>query len=144
MKLIDKIKKDRIEAMKARDASKKTTLSTLIGECERVSAEMDDASVLQVINKNIKGNTECINESIKNDTNAEERDALTAENVILNTYLPSLLTEDELIVEIDGIIESNNITNIQEMGLVMKAIIAKYPGQIDGKLASDIVKSRLL
>ena len=63
---------------------------------------------------------------------------------LIEAYLPSAPTEDELDAAIDAALAETGATEAKQMGLVMKAAQAKLAGKrIDGRALSEKVKSRL-
>jgi hypothetical protein len=61
-----------------------------------------------------------------------------AEIEVIERYLPKQLGEDETREAIAGIIEELGLSSKKDLGQVMKAVKARYPGQVDGRLASSI------
>ncbi len=57
--------------------------------------------------------------------------------------MPTQLSDDQLSEAIDKIIASTGATGMGDMGKVMGAVLGAYKGQVDGKKASDMVKSKL-
>ena len=135
--LVEKIKADRMAAMKARNIGAKTILTVLLGELEniakRTGAEITDDIVIKVCKKFIAGNNEVIEAGAKVKC---ECPILTAENVILETFIPKQLTKDELYVIIDALKADN-------LGTVMKHLKANHDGTYDGKLAADVAHTVL-
>ena len=95
MKLIDKIKKDRILALKAKENEKKLSLSTLIGELDRKDKDPSDELVIKTIKSTIEAN---------------EQTGNLAENDILSVYLPEMFSDEEL-----NEIISNHITETKTL-----------------------------
>ena len=62
---------------------------------------------------------------------------------ILNEFLPTPLSEAEMSIIIDEVINSINATSMSDMGKVMGMSIAKMEGRGDGALISKIVKDKL-
>lgn len=132
MSLKDRVIQDRNESAKV-DLFKKTILNTLLGECDRVSKTPTDEEIFKIIRKSIEGN-------LLVGTTDKLR-----ENEILNNYLPVMLSDEELEVEIQNILAFDNIDllNRASMGVVMKKLQTLHLGQYDGKKASEIIKKHL-
>ena len=62
---------------------------------------------------------------------------------ILKEFLPSQLTEDEMTREIEVAIAEVEAKNQKDMGKVIKSILGKHPGRVDGKQLSEMVLKRL-
>lgn len=135
--ILDKIKKDQLQARKDKDIGKSKLLTTLLGEIETLSKsgkEMNDSMVFSIIEKFIKNNMQTI-QSIG--PFHENYETLSDENAILVEYLPSQLTEEELSIEIDKFIKDNSNVN---MGMIMKYLKKAFPNRYDGKMASKLAK----
>ena len=140
--LIDQIKADQLQARKDRDTVRASLLTTLYSEAAMIGKNdgnraTTDQEVIAVIKKFIKG----IDETVA--AGAQTAPQLLVEKEILTAYLPSQLDDAALSVIIDGIIESQGISGMKQMGLVMKELNANYAGQFDGKAASTIVRGKL-
>ncbi|MDH3728882.1 MAG: GatB/YqeY domain-containing protein, partial [Myxococcales bacterium] len=61
-----------------------------------------------------------------------------AEIGVVERYLPTQLTEDEAREAIAAIVADLGAGSKKDLGKVMKEVMARYRGQIDGKLASSI------
>jgi hypothetical protein len=67
------------------------------------------------------------------------------ELLIMQGYLPQHQqhSEDEIKKLVKEIISETGATGPKEMGKVMKAVMAKTKGQVDGKLVNKLVKEIL-
>lgn len=66
-----------------------------------------------------------------------------AEILVIQTFLPKQLSDDEVKSAIDGIIKATGAAGVKDMGKVMAEMKAKYTGQMDFSKASGLVKERL-
>jgi uncharacterized protein len=67
-----------------------------------------------------------------------------AEIAVIDVYLPSAPTTEELEAAVASALAETGATSAQQMGLVMKAAQSKLAGKrVDGKALSDLVKQRL-
>jgi uncharacterized protein YqeY len=132
MLLIEKIKKDRITAMKQKDEDAKSILSTLLGEVESLSkrngTEISDELIIQTCKKFIAN----INETLTH-ADSENQVSLLCELEILEQFLPAQLSAAEL----RNIIASFGSKNLGE---IMKHLKENYNGQYDGKVASAVAR----
>ena len=62
---------------------------------------------------------------------------------ILQVYLPKQLSKTEIEILVDKVIKENGATSLNDIGLVMKAILPKIKGATDGKTVNQIVRGRL-
>lgn len=137
MILIDQIKKDRIDAMKAGDKTKRSILSLLIGDIEnRFTGHQkpSDGDVVALIKKYISNNEQTLDQMTNHDSDfGEEANILEKELSVLNGYLPKQLTH----IEIYNIMKD---VEDKSIGSLMKYMKDNYPGQYDGKTASETAK----
>ena len=140
--ILTRIKEAQIKARKERDRVTSSLLTTLLGEAQmpgKNSGNRDstDTEVILVIKKFIKNAKEMLKLS---QPGTEQEKITLIELDILEEYLPSQLSENELRDGINRIIieliESN-------MGQVMKSLKDAHNGNYDGRLASGIVKELL-
>lgn len=136
--LFDKLKQDRIQAMKERNYIIKDLLGTLIGECSKETKEPTDDKVIATIKKFIKNTEEClkyISDSDKLNPLCKEMNEL----IILESYLPKQMTEEE----IRGNIELLKLAGNTNIGMIMKSFKDLYEGEYDGATVSRIAKELL-
>ena len=62
-----------------------------------------------------------------------------AEQAVLQAYLPKAMDEAAARVALQALIAESGATSKKDMGLVMKGVMAKYRGQLDGKLAQKLL-----
>lgn len=145
MSLMSEIRSKQIEARKSKDVGAAALFTTLLGEAGMIgknngNRETTDAEVIAVVRKFIKNNEETMLH-IK-DTNPTGYQGLQQENTLLESLLPSQISEDEL----RGIIKQLKIdlnAGPKDMGRIMSKLKAIYGGQYDGRLASTLVKEIL-
>ncbi len=147
MGLSEKIGNDLKEAMKAKDATKVSTLRFLRSDLEKKaiearSKELEDAQVLEVIRKQVKQHQESL-EAFKKGNRTDLAEKEEKETAILKSYLPAELSEDQVSAVIQECIQESGASSPKEMGQVMKLAMGKLKGQADGKLVSRLVSSAL-
>ncbi len=62
---------------------------------------------------------------------------------IIQSYLPEQLTEEEVKEIIRDTVKEIGVQGPQDMGKVMKSVMAKVKGQADGRLVSELVKKAI-
>jgi uncharacterized protein YqeY len=62
---------------------------------------------------------------------------------VIEEYLPKMLSEDEVRIEVATTIAQLGVTSPQEMGKVMGVLSSKLAGKADGKLIASITKELL-
>lgn len=145
--LEQKINKDYIDAMKARDRVKSSTLNFLKSQLkyviiEKKVTELPDPDVIVVIKKQIKQRQESI-EQYQKGNRQDLADKEIAELAILKSYLPQEMSEAELNKIIQDVIKETQASSIKDMGKVMKAVGEKTAGRADNKVVSELVKKVL-
>ena len=67
-----------------------------------------------------------------------------AEIGVLEEYLPQAASAEDVAAAIEAAVAETGASSMKEMGLVMKAALAKLQGKtVDGKQVSEAVKARL-
>jgi uncharacterized protein len=147
MPLLDQIQKDMIEAMKAKDESRLSTvrmIKTALKKHEIDSMKpLDEATELQVMNTLMKQRREAADLFRKGgrDDLAEKEEA---ELRIITRYLPPAPTSAELEEAVAAAISETGANSAKQMGVAMKAAQAKLAGKrVDGKTLSELVKQKL-
>jgi uncharacterized protein YqeY len=133
MSLLEQIDRDLKKAMLARDEVSRDTLRMLKSEL----LTLDDPDELAVLTRAVKSRRDSIAsylEGGRDDLADKER----AEIEVIQRYLPKPLSEAEAREAIAGIIEEVGAESKRDLGKVMKEIRTRFPGRIDGKVASGI------
>jgi len=147
MALVDRIQKDMVEAMKAKEELRLGTIRMVKAALLKYKAdsmkEADEAAEMQILNMLIKQRRESADVFRKNDR-AELANKEEAELKILESYVPASASQAEIEAAVDAALAENPGATAKQMGLVMKAAQAKLAGKrIDGKALSELVKTRL-
>lgn len=104
-------------------------------------ADFDDDQVIAVLRKEVKQRKETLAE-LAGSGRDDLIEQTNAEIAVLQKYLPAELSEEEVrkvVQETIGAIDPAQ----RNMGVVMKAVMAKLKGKADGKLISTIVRGEL-
>ena len=146
MSLKNQITEDMKYAMKAGEKDRLKVVRLIMAAIKQVEvdsrSELDDGGVLGVLEKMVKQRRDSIDQFEKGgrqDLAASER----AEIEVLKGYLPEQLTEDELAVLIDDVIEATGAASIRDMGKVMGQIKSQAAGRADMGVVGAKVKTRL-
>jgi uncharacterized protein YqeY len=134
--LIEKIRNDMHEAKKSKDILKANLLSTLYAEIFTLSKsgkELTEEDEIRIIKKFIKNTDETLAFEIPEEQKAKYK----AEKEILESYLPSQLSKEEI---------EKAVTEMLSQGKVMKDIMGyfkeNYSGRYDGKTVNEIVRAK--
>ena len=147
MSLEKKITDDIGTAMKAKDASRLSTLRMLKAALMNKGIEknrvLEPAEELQVVSALVKQRRDSI-EQFTSGGRTDLADKERFEIVILETYLPPAVTTEELDAAVSQAMADTGASGPKDMGKVMKAVMALLAGKtVDGKLLSERVKARL-
>ena len=148
MELFEKVSKDIVAAMKAKD---KVTLEAL-RNIKKVFIEaktapgandtLDDAAALKILQKLAKqGHDSADLYSQQNRPDLAE--AKMAQVKVIESYLPKAMSAEEIEAAVKEIIAQTGATSIKEMGKVMGVASKQLAGKADGKAISDVVKKLL-
>ncbi len=150
MGLTSKIDQDLKDAMKAKDTSRLSSLRMLKSSLKYAAiekglggeAELADTDVVTVVRKRIKQCQDAVEGFIKGGR-PEQADNEKAEIAVLEGYLPAALSSEELAALVRNAIADIGATGKAQMGAVMKAVMAKAAGRVDGKSVNTEVLKQL-
>jgi uncharacterized protein YqeY len=144
--MLKRIESDLKTAMKSGDKARVSTnrllLSALKNEKIQARRELTDEEIEAVIRRGAKQRKDSI-EQYGRGGRADLVAAETAELQILEAYLPQGLTEADLENAVKSIIADRSLTSKKEVGAVMKELMSRYKGRVDGRKAQEIAQ-RLL
>jgi uncharacterized protein YqeY len=144
--MFDQIQNDMTTALKNGEKVKANTLRLLISKLKNkaieVGSSLDDKQILQVIQRTAKQHKESIR--MYKDGNREDLvEQEQAELNIVERYLPSMMSEEEVNIVVESIIQETGATTMADFGKVMPQVMKKGAGKIDGSIAQSILKSKL-
>ena len=144
--MVEKLKQDMIEAMKAKDKDRLTTIRMIKGDLDKEhidkKREINDDLLIEVVNRGIKQRKDSISEFEKGGR-SDLIEKTQAEIDILQSYLPEQLSMEEVEAIIDEAFEVVKPEGARDMGKVMKEVTPKLKGRADMKQVSEIIKSNL-
>lgn len=144
--MVEKLKQDMVEAMKAKDKERLTTIRMIKGDLDKEhidkKREINDDLLIEVVNRGIKQRKDSIAEFEKGGRN-DLIEKTQAEIEILQSYLPAQLSEEEVSLIIDEAFQIVNPEGPRDMGKIMKEVQPKLKGRADMKQVSEIIKSKL-
>lgn len=147
MSLAEKIQKDLVDAMRAKDELRLSVLRGIKAaikhrEVEKMHA-LDETESLQILQTLVKQRKESIDQFTKGNR-PELADKESKELAIIETYLPAGPSEAEMDAAITKVIAESGANSIKQMGAIVKAAKAALEGKaVDGKALSDRVRDRL-
>lgn len=133
--------------MKGRDMARLKVLRFLRSAIKNKEIELRpkpliDEHVIGVIKKQIKQSQE----SLEHYKKADYKNQVKEEEFqlsVLESYLPQALSKEETKKIVQQTIAKIKAQSLKDMGNVMKAVMAKAKGAIDGKMLSQIVREEL-
>lgn len=146
--LKEKIQHDLHDAMRARDQVRSRTLRSALAAvmnaevAGKSAKELSDEEVVDVLAKEAKKRRESA-EVYAGANRRELADAENAELAVLEEYLPSQLSDEELDGLVAQAVAETGATGMPQMGQVMKAAQAKVAGRAEGRRVADAVKAAL-
>ncbi len=148
MSLETQIMTDLKTAMKAKDQAALRSIravkaAILLTKTDGTGKELDESGEIKLIQKLIKQRQDSL-EIFKKQGRADLAEIEEAEIAVLQKYLPTQLSEEELRPIIKGIIDETGASSMADMGKVMGMASQKIAGQADGKTLSMLVKKLLL
>ena len=142
----DRLEADLKTALKSGDKRRVSTLRLLLAALknERIQAQraLTGEEVEAAIRRAIKQRREAI-EQYERGGRKDLVDSESEELAILQGYLPQGLTEAEVEQAVRDVMAEKGFTSVKDVGLVMKELMARHRGRLDGKLAQEIAR-RLL
>lgn len=147
MEIREKILADIKAAMIAKESVKLNTLRFLNSAIKNKEIELrptplvaDD--IMGVIKKIVKQRKE----SIEQFTTAGRQDLVdqeTAELKVMEGYMPEQMSKEQVEKLVADVIQATGAKTVKDMGTVMKECQARSGGLADGKMMSEIIKSKL-
>jgi uncharacterized protein len=144
-----RIQEDIKQAMRDKDTTKLNVLRALknsITNTALVKGSIDqpvsDIEILGLIRKEISKRQDSITafvSAIRQDLIDKEQ----AEIDVLLPYLPTEMSDGQLEIVVDTVIETENATSKRDMGKVIKKVVELVNGQADNKRISKMVGEKL-
>ena len=141
MTLTDQVKADLTTAMKAGEKDRVGTLRLVLSELQKDAKEGkgDELAVLRRERKRRHESSRAFRDGGRDDlAEAEE-----AEAALIEAYLPSELSDDELEQIVAAAVAESGAESARDMGKVMPLAMKQVAGRADGRRVSDKVKEAL-
>ncbi len=146
MTLKERITEDMKAAMRASDKERLSTIRMIQAAIKQREVDerimLDDAQVLAVLEKMIKQRRESVVQ-FEQGSRTDLADKEKAEIALLQTYMPTQLSEAEVDALIKEAIAATGATSMKDMGKVMGAVKAKAAGRADMGAVSARIKAAL-
>jgi len=142
----EKIQTDMYEAMKSGEKEKANTLRSIISKLKDKQIEKRDTltkeeeiKVLQTLVKQRKESIDLYQKGGRNELAEIE----SKEMDIINSYLPTMMDEDDVKKIVQSVIKDTGASSMADMGKVMPEVMKIGKGLIDGKTAQRLVSEQL-
>jgi uncharacterized protein len=147
MPLLDRIQKDMVEAMKAKDEARLGTIRMIKTALKKQEVDsmkpLDESAEMQIMNTLLKQRRESA-DLFRKGGREELAKKEEAEIKVIETYLPAAPSSTEIADAINAAITETGANSPRQMGMVMKAAQAKLAGKrVDGRALSELVKQKL-
>ncbi len=144
--MIEKLRQDMVKTMKEKDKDRLTILRQIKAavDMEHIDKkrEITDELLIDVVAHQLK----ILNDSVKEFEKGNRLDLVEKarrEIKVLNEYLPTPLTEDEVDCIIADAFEKIRPQSMRDMGTVMKEITPTVKGRFDMSSVSSKIKNKL-
>jgi uncharacterized protein YqeY len=150
MSLKENIMADLKEAMKAKNSDKTMVLRSLkakilekeISERKAGESLLSDEQIIDVLLKAAKQRKESIDQFTQGDRHdLAEKEKM--ELSIIENYLPKMMSEEEVQIEVKKQIEHMGASSMADMGKVMGSLMGQLKGKAEGSTISKVVKEEL-
>ena len=145
--MFEKIQNDYIQAMKDKEILKKSALNYLIAQIKNKKIELqrdpNDEEIISIIKKEVKSLNEAIS-FLEKANKPEELQEEKEKKLILESYLPAMLDEEQTKSLIESAIRNLNITDLKtQRGLLMKELMAAHKTELDPALLNSLINTML-
>lgn len=142
--LLEKIRADLVIALKAKNTSTVECLRFLLGAIKNfeiakyasVEGNLTDEDILLVLGKQVKTHKE----SIEMFSKAKREDLVgkeTRELEVLLSYMPKQMSEEEILMQLKQLKESNNLNDFNSL---IKIAVLEFKGKADSSLVAKLVR----
>lgn len=134
------------DAMRSRDKARLGTVRLALAEIKRIEVDEridpDDTRVLSLLDKMIKQRRDSVNQFVSG--NREDLAEIErAEILVLQDFMPSLLSDEELQAIVSAALASSGATGVQDMGKVIAVVKPQVAGRADMGVVSQMIKAHL-
>ena len=144
--LRDTLDSDLKDAMRNKEALKRTVLRTMLSEIRNAEINsqtiLDDGGIISVLTKQVQQRKD----SVEAYAAADRQDLVdkeTEEIKIISVYLPEQLPVEEIEEIIKTAISEIGASTLSDMGKVMGLVMPQVKGRADGKIVNTIVTEKL-
>jgi len=141
--VLSRLENDLKAAIKSGEKRRVSTLRLLLAALknERIQLQRDltDEEIEAAIRRAVKQRREAI-EQYEKGGRPDLVAAETEELAVLQAYLPQELSEAEVESAVRAVAAEKNLSSPKDVGLIMKELMARYRGRVDGRKAQEIAR----
>jgi uncharacterized protein YqeY len=146
MELKERLREDMVSAMRAGDVQRRDVLRMVMAAVKQTEVDglktLNDGDVQDVLRKQIKQRQESI-EDYKKAGRQEDVERESAEIDIIASYLPRMMSREEIEQVARATLAELQVTDSKHMGQVMNRLMPQIKGRADGRLVNEVVRSLL-
>ncbi len=148
--LHEQIQKEMQDALKAREELKLSVLRSLltaftnelVSQKRKPDEKLDDKEILAVIKRAVKQRKDSVEQFTKG--NRPELAKKEEEELkILETYLPQMMSSDDIEKIVKAKIEELGVEDKSKMGILMGAVMKETKGEADGAQVKAVIEKLL-
>ena len=144
--MINRISADIKDALFKKDKKRLNVLryikSALKNKEIELKKELSEEESMSVLQSQVKSRQQALELYIRGER-PELAEIEKYEIEIIKSYLPEPLTEAEMETEVEKILSELNAESMKDMGKVMKALSQKLGKRANGKILSNLVRTKL-
>ncbi len=134
------------EAMKSKDTIRKNTINLARAAIKQIEVderrELTEDDVLKILTKQVKMRKDAI-EEFQKANRTDLIDVYKEEIKILSSYLPELMSSEEILAVVKETASQMGISEPKEKGKLMGSVMGKLKGKADGNDVKRIVDDYL-
>ena len=142
----EKVQADMYAAMKSGEKEKTNTLRSVLSklkdkeiEKRKTLSNEEEIKILQTLVKQRKESIDLYEKGGRPELVAIEKQEIN----IINSYLPKMMSSDDVKDIVKNVIDSSGANSMSDMGKVMPEVMKQGKGLIDGKTAQKFVSEML-
>ncbi|MBN1953441.1 MAG: GatB/YqeY domain-containing protein [Anaerolineae bacterium] len=147
MGLKEQLQEDLKQALRERDELRKSVIRMCLAAIQLAEVEqggeLDEPALAALLQREAKKRRETI-EELQEASRPERLAEEEQELAFLETYLPQMLTPEEIAVQARRVIAEVGATGPGDLGAVMQQLMPQMKGQADGRLVNQVVRELLI
>ncbi|HHX67679.1 MAG: GatB/YqeY domain-containing protein [Miniphocaeibacter sp.] len=142
MSFLDRLRKDKMKAMKEKDRDRVNVITLLMSSISLAEKEnkkeLTDEEALVFVQKELKQLKDTLEATPENRQDIIDETKRRID--IIEGYLPEQMSEEELTKEILNIIDEKNLEKTKRnKGVIIKEVLGKFKGKTDGKTVNLVI-----